>query len=271
MTAAGHVAPVVGVLGLGAYGERLARSLDVPPHRLLLSERGRHSEAVSAQRGCVRLPNAELVRHSDLVFLCVRAEQAQACVEGLPWREGQVLVSTCATVPLLPLAQACRPAAAVRALPLPGGPDGAAGCSILWPGESRVRSLLSALGAVVVLPEEGIFPAACAAACLQSWSHQLAAWTAAWAEGEGLGPREARALVAACLECAGSQLRQDAATPFDDLLAAIATPGGLSEAGLRTLALHGADAAWTAALEAARARALGEHLKIHLAYTLSAN
>ena len=134
-----------------------------------------------------------------------------------------------------------------------------------------MQSLLSALGAVIVLPDERSFTAACAAACLQAWSHQLAAWTAAWAEGEGLGPQEARALVAVCLECAGSQLRQDAATPFDDLLAAIATPGGLSEAGLRTLASHGADAAWTAALEAARARSLGENLDIQLAYTLSAN
>jgi pyrroline-5-carboxylate reductase len=223
----------IGVLGLGAFGSRLAAALAEAGcgDRLLLSARGRLSAATAERLSVPRADNRELVECCGVVFLCVRAEQAQACTTGLPWRAGQVVASTCASLPLAPLAGTCAPATVVRALPLPA--PAARGCSLLWPGEPRVHALLAATGDVLAVADEDGFAASCAGACLYAWSHQLAAWTADWAAAHGLEPAAARSLVAASLEAAGAHLRATAPVPVAALLASIATPGGLSEAGLR--------------------------------------
>ena len=94
---------ILGVLGVGHLAASMLAGFQrsgLGPESILLSPRGK-AAALCARHGFrLAADNRDLVERADIVILAVRPAQAPQVVQDLPWREGQLLISVCAGVPL---------------------------------------------------------------------------------------------------------------------------------------------------------------------------
>ncbi len=248
----------IGVLGIGHLAGYLLRGFlrsGLAPDQLLLSPGGRAAEAAAKHGLAVAADNAELVARSDAVLLCVRPPQAEKALAGLPWRAGQLVVSACAGVPLSLLGPAAAPAEVVRAMPISAAAIGASPTT-LFPERHDARALLERLGPVIALDAEEDFTLATAEMAVYGWVHALIATTADWAQDEGLPPSKARRIAAATFEAAARMVMAEE-RPVGEMVAALATPGGLTEAGLEGLRSRDVEAAWAEACRLALKKMTG--------------
>lgn len=247
----------VGIIGVGHLAgylvEGLAASADAPA--MLLSPRNRTMAKDLAHRfGCrVAADNAAVVAASDIVILATRPADSVTAIGGLPWRPGQPLVSVAAGVPAGRLSAAAPGATVVRALPVASSAAGASPTP-LWPDHAAVRSLLGRLGSVVPLPDESTFDAATTLGAFYAWLHALMAEVEAWCLARGVPPEQTRTLVAGCLTGAAAMASRDPAVPLPAMLTTLATPGGISAAGLSVLETGTGLSDWRTALDAAALR-----------------
>ena len=124
----------------------------------------------------------------------------------------------------------------------------------VFPAGSDADPLLSLLGPVLPMPDEEALDAAVVSAALYGWLHALVAQTAAWTSARGVPPDTARALVAHTVRAAGLMAAEHPDVPLDEMVRTLATPGGITDAGLAVLRERGGLAAWIDACEAARDR-----------------
>lgn len=243
----------LGVLGVGHMGGAIARGLlhaGLAPGRILLAPRGDGAAGLGLEAA---RDNPDLVARADAVFLCVRPPQAAEAIAGLPWRRGQLLISTCAGVPLRTLAAAACAPEIVRAMPMISAAKGASP-TVMFPAHPRAASILGMLGRVTPLGREAELAVATAVAVAFTFCHELVGRTADWAAANGLDPAAARMLPAAHFAAAAAAMGAEDAPPHGAVVAALATPGGLAEAGLEQLRAYDIADAWQAAFDAALAR-----------------
>lgn len=250
--------PVIGVLGVGHIAADLVIGLlraGLPAAELRLSPRGpATAQALHREHGiAVCADNDALVAASDVVLLCVRPKAAATAIAGLPWRAGQLLLSVAAGIPCAALAAAAEPAAVARAMPISAARL-AASPTTLHPDEPRARALLARLGPVLPVADEAVFERATMSAAMYGWVYALLGESIAWLEGAGLDPAQARALATGTFAAAAAMVGAGTA-PVPALLTDLATPGGITEAGLERLRAAGVPDAWRAALEIAMAHA----------------
>ncbi|WP_108659576.1 pyrroline-5-carboxylate reductase family protein [Acuticoccus kandeliae] len=248
----------IGILGVGHLAEALVRGFlrgGIAADRLVLAPRG-HGPALSRTLGLpLAADNAALVEECGTIILAVRPKDAVAAVSGLPWGEGQLLISTCAGVAIDALAEAAAPAGICRVMPLTAAAFGASP-TVLYPDHPDAHALLAHVGPVIPLAAEAEFEVATVSAAAYGWLQAIAAGWIDWQAAAGLDPATARRLAAATLVAAGRNIEGETA-PVDALLAALTTPGGITEAGLQRLQAHEIDAAWVEACEAVRAKLKG--------------
>lgn len=247
---------IIGILGVGHLGKILAEALlraGHPPQDLLLAPRGKSRTLAEAHGMVLAESSADLVARADLVLLAVRPRDAVAAVEGLPWRAGQMLVSACAGVPLAVLRALLPPGVALhRIMPLTAASLGASPTT-LFPPDAGLERLLAAFGPVIVLGSEAQFETATVSAAVYGWVQRLVQLTADWSEARGMAPEAARQLVALTTVAAGRNIA-DNPQPMPQLMAALVTPGGITERGLEVLEQGGALQSWLAACQAVQAR-----------------
>lgn len=246
----------VGILGVGHLAAALAAGLlrsGLEPEQLRLSPRGRARELAERHGLVVAADNRDLVDGAEVVLLAVRPADAAAAVAGLPWREGQVVISACAGVPLAGLAVA--PARAVRAMPLTAAAINASPTACFPPLPAAV-AVLERLGPVVALASEADFEVATVNAAVYGWAQDLIRRTAEWSADQGPQAEAMRRLVALTFVAAG-RLIAEKPEPMTQLLDELVTPGGITELGLDVLAAGGQPALWQAACEAVLARLAG--------------
>jgi pyrroline-5-carboxylate reductase len=248
---------VIGVLGVGHIAADLVVGLlraGTPPGALLLSPRGRETaQALHAAHGIpIAADNAALVAASETVLLCVRPAAALATVAGLPWRRGHLLLSVAAGVARAALAEAAAPAEVVRAMPISAARLGASPTT-LHPDAPRARALLERVGPVLPIADEAAFERATISAAMYGWVFALLGESAAWLETAGLDPAQARALSTGTFAAAAAVIGGDD-RPVAQRLVELATPGGITQAGLDALAHADAWSAWRGAFDAAVTR-----------------
>jgi pyrroline-5-carboxylate reductase len=248
---------IIGFLGVGHIAADLVEGLvraGTPPQTLLLSPRGQDTAGALHRRHAIPVApgNAALVARSDVVVLCVRPAAALPAARGLPWRPGQLLLSVVAGVARAALAEAVAPAEVARAMPISAARLGGSPTT-LHPDEPRAHALLAALGPVLPIADEAAFERASISAAMYGWVHALIGESAAWLGEAGLDPAQARVLAAGTFAAAGNMVAA-AETPVAAMIAALATPGGITEAGLRSLDADRVLPAWRAAFAAAQAR-----------------
>lgn len=239
----------LGILGVGHLATAMIAGLvrsGMPAHSMMLSPRGRAAE-VSTRYGIpVAADNASLVAACDVVILAVRPVSAPAAVAGLPWRDGQVVVSVCAGVPLAQLAVA--PASAARAMPYTAAEIGASP-TVYFPRLPVVHALLERMGPAIPLASEDEFEIATVSAAAYGWAQDLIRRTANWSVAQGGDPTAMRLLVAQTFVAAGRLIAEKSDT-MEKMLEELVTPGGITELGLNTLAAGGQPDIWQKACEA---------------------
>jgi len=257
----------LGILGVGRLAEFLVAGLrrqEGGPEILLSPRNAARAERLAETYGLtIAGDNGELVAVSDLVLLVTRPDQAESAVIGLPWRADRLLINLCAGVPLAVLASPCGPAILARAMPMSAAMIGESP-TCLYPDLAPARALFSRLGPVLALPDEAAFEAASVLGAYYGWVHALIGTVARWTTEAGVDPAAARDLTAHMTCAAADMVREQKHLSFPEILAELATPGGITALGLEILEDGAALDAWQDACEAvfARLRARGENTRV---------
>lgn len=246
---------IIGIIGAGHLGASLVRGLrraNVPGGNLLVAPRGDGPAALARDTGSTLATDAaDLVRRSDIVLVCVRPDQVEPALDGLPWRDNQTVVSTLAAVPLAVISAIVAPARAVRAMPM----TAAAICAsptAFYPGTSDMSDFLALLGPAFAVSREEDLEVSTAGSLLYALSHFAVETTADWLVGKGFTEQSARQHAVAHLAAAAAMMAAD----DHSSLATLATSGGVTEAAMACANGEGLSTAWAAAFHSAHFRIL---------------
>jgi len=241
----------IGFLGVGHLARCLITGFlksSLPAESLLLSPRGQ-APIIAEETGIeLAASNAALIEACDTVILAVRPSSAADAVAGLPWRKDQTLVSACAGVSIADLAARAPSPRIIRIMPVTAAEIGASP-TVCYPASPDISELIARLGPVIPLVREQDFEVATVSAAVYGWVQKLIQVSADWSADRGLAPDAARQLSAGIFSAAG---RMVAASdePMDHLLEHLATPGGITELGLKHLERHEVGEAWSGACDA---------------------
>jgi pyrroline-5-carboxylate reductase len=256
------VSTTVGILGVGHFAQYLVEGLrrggDESPRIVLSPRREGVARALAARypRVEVAADNQAVVDAADVVLLAVRAKDSVPVVNALKWRKGQRLVSMVAGTTIAALA-AASPATIIR------GMASAAiarheSTIVIYPDDPRARALLEPLGPVLVMPDEATLAAASVMYGYYAMLFAVMAEGERWVRDHGATQAAARTIVGWAFRGAGNMLLADPSRALPEIVASLATPGGITEKGLESLEAEGALAAWGRALDAALRRTRGE-------------
>jgi pyrroline-5-carboxylate reductase len=117
--------------------------------------------------------------------------------------------------------------------------------------ETRLLDLLEALGSVYAMPEEDIEAAMAVMSCAPAYVARFAGKLAEAGAGEGLDPELSLELVAETLAGTAEMLAERSPA---EIQAAVAPPGGATEAGLDAMRENGFDESLAAAVQASLER-----------------
>jgi pyrroline-5-carboxylate reductase len=249
----------VGFAGAGNMAGAMARGWaagDGGPEAMLFSDldAGR-AEALAAETGGeTRLDLATLAGDSDVVVLAVKPAALDDAAAALGPGIGPV-ISVLAATPVDRLAEALPGVPLIRVMPnQPVEVRAGVLCYAepqIEPGlAAELLALLGRLGTLVALPEDRLEAAMAVMSCSPAYVAQFAGELAAAGTREGLEPAVSSKLVRQTI--AGTAQLLERRAP-DELVRAVAPPGGATEAGLEALAAGGfgssIDAAVRASLE----------------------
>ncbi len=105
----------VGFLGTGHIAAPMARALATRRHSVIVSSRNESvSAALASEHDSISVAdNQEVLDHSEVVILSLRAQVAQEVLPRLAFRSDQTLISVMAGVTLAELAELCAPASQI--------------------------------------------------------------------------------------------------------------------------------------------------------------
>ena len=151
----------IGFIGTGVIAGAMARGIAGQGYDILVSQRGSAMAArlVDEIADVSMAPNAEVVERSDMVVLCLMADQAEAAVKDLPWRAGQVVLSVMADVTVARVESLVAPAGPVaRTIPLPFIARG--GCPLpVFPASRALEEVFGDRNAVFEVRDEAALEA----------------------------------------------------------------------------------------------------------------
>ena len=245
----------IGILGVGHLAELMVRGLEGSGYDLILSPRNAKIAASLADAfGCkVAASNQDVIDGADGVFVCLPAKTGVNEMSSLKFPAGQPVLSAMAGTGLARLQAAIGPACGAVTM-MPGYANAfGVGPSILFPEDGFWRDFLSKVGPVHGFADETTFTAAAAFGAFSGATFGWMIHLIDWFEDRGLPPETARALVAGTLRGNAEVLLAEK-RPLEEIAGAVATPGGITEMLLATLADRGALAAWDEGLDRVLAR-----------------
>lgn len=235
----------LGVIGVGHLAASILKGLlrvGMSPGEMILSPRGYGATLAERHGFLLAKDNADVVAKSRLVLLAVRPADAPLALDGLPWREDQIVVSACAGVPISQLASAAAPAQIVRIMPLTASEIGASP-TLVYPLRPEIEPYLNAIGSIIELETEDQFEVGTVSAAIYGWAQALVRESSDWSVANGLSEAAARKLVAQTFVASGRMIAESD-EPMDAILESLCTPGGITEAGLVHLQDQRAIDAW---------------------------
>ena len=244
----------IGILGVGHLGGALAEgyaNADMTSD-VILSPRGRErSTLLRSTHGFeVAEDNVALVRACDVVIVSTRPDAVISSIQMLPWREGQVLISGAAGITTGSLRGAVAPADVVRSMPVLASALNQSAVPI-YPENQMAIKALAPLGYVTSIKSEDAFSSVSALGAWFGWLFALAGSTADDLIEAGVDQQTARKVTADMMRAAGAMIADRPDRDPHDTLKNLATPGGITEVGLKTLKDANALEPWGAAMDAA--------------------
>lgn len=221
----------IGILGLGAIASCVARDLAARGHELLVTERSRRrSEVLARDFDSVRVaPPRSIVSESDLLFLGVTGEAAEAALAPLDFSVGQSVVSFMADIGTDELRGMIAPAR-LEATMIPFPWIAQTRSPILVLPETRVlETLFGGRHDVIALPDQGTLDEYLAAQAVVSPALKLAETARTWL-GAGTGDADgAERFLRLLIGSALMARTDDGEFDLANLLNALNTPGGYNQ------------------------------------------
>ena len=248
----------LGIIGAGHLAGFVAEGLrrSCWDGDLLIPARGERAEAFAARHRATVMADAQaVIQGADAVLVAVRPAQIKAALAGTKWPEGRQLISAMAGVKIAALQALAPGAKIIRSMPISAATLGASPTPV-FPRDEAAEALLARLGPVIPMESEAALEAASANAAAYGWYFRLIARMIAANEATGLAPAEAKRIAVETIRAAAEvALASDA--PAEDIIAALATPGGITAQGLEVLEKADAFAPWDGAFAAVAARVKG--------------
>lgn len=244
---------IVGFVGSGNMAAAMARGWSGEFERMLFSDSGSgRAAALAEELGGEAASNAEIGGRADLVVLAVkpaRLEEAAVELQG-----ARLVVSLLGVTPLATVAAAFPDAAAVRVMPNVAVEVRRGVLCLAGPAPAALREKLQLLGHVVEIPDEQFDAATAVMGCAPAYLALAVEALADAGAAAGLDEALARELV---VETTAGTAELLAIRHPADVRAAVASPGGSTEAGLEALEREGARRAFEAAVRASLERMRG--------------
>jgi len=237
----------VGILGVGHLTSHIVPGLisALPSLEILLSPRSAaRADTLAREFGlAIASDNDDLVGSCDCILIGTRPHQTVDAISGLPWHEGQTVISLCAGLERVTIAPHLNGATLVRAMPVIAAQFGDSP-TCMFPENAVAQRLFDACGTAIVLDTEESFDVATVNACFASWLIELMARMQAWNEAHGLEPETARPLATFMTRAAGKTAIGRADVTLDALMDELTLDGSVTGAGLDRLRAEGAIDAW---------------------------
>ena len=251
----------IGFIGVGHLSAYLIRGLRAaaPDLQLYYSDPypARAKKLAEQYGGEVVPDNQVAVDRAEAVILAVRPMDVVTAIQDLIFRSDQTLISVAAGVPIETMRPHAHPAEVVRSLPI--------SCSainlsptLIYPESKRARWLFDLLGRAHLLPNEEMFATITALGGYYAWIFALMDETVEWAVESGMPDDTARNIVAETIRGAAGMALDQRDITLRDIWTTLATPGGISEQGLKILHKRKSLDAWREALEAVAKRMRGD-------------
>jgi len=235
---------VVGILGCGKIGScigrgyaSLASGLKEKPSRILVSPRSADKAALLASEFpdlvTIASSNEEVVSGSDIIYIGLLPPVARETLPKMPFREGQLVISTMAAVDIQEvLSLTSMPAhRVVRTVPLPSCAR-QSGPILMHPPNAEAEAVLNIIGAPVACANEAdMKPLVCLTGHISSF-YELMRVSQDFFVKEGVDPAVARTYVSSFY----TSLAEAAVISNDSLhemCEEACTPGGINEQAMK--------------------------------------
>ena len=245
---------VIGFCGSGSMAAAMARGWAEDTDGMLFTDSGsgRAGDLAAEVGGEALDSNAELAERADLLVLAVKpARLAEAAAE---LAGAETVVSLLGATPLERLEAAFPVADVIRVMPNVAVEVRRGVLCVTGAESPQAREMLGLLGHVVDLPDEAFDAATAVMGCAPAYLALAVEALADAGADAGLDPELARELVVETTAGSAELLRIRHPA---DVRAAVASPGGSTEAGLDALEAEGAREAFEAAVRASLERMEG--------------
>jgi pyrroline-5-carboxylate reductase len=265
MAAASALVPeTIGVIGVGTISSAAVRGLSErsgtsAPAFVLSPRNAAKAQALDDAYAKVEVAkdNQAVVDACDCVLLAVLPRQAEAVCKPLKFREGQLVVSLMAGVPLESVRAWCGPADCALACPLPAIAEGA-GTTIVTPPEPRTIAIFERLGKAVPVATEDQFKRLQAMTCLMGDLYQRQLSAQDWLTSHGVAADAAAAYVGGVFHTMTHDAQHAGPATLAELVAE-QTPGGMNEMVISEQRTDGAYASLGHSLDSVYSRLNGAH------------
>ena len=228
----------VGIIGVGHLATYLVEGIKraKPELEVVLSEYlGDFTKQLVEQYGATPVPtNQDVANAVDLVIVSTRPQDIVSACKSVSFRPGTTVVSTAAGITLDLLQPVSSPASTVRAMPITCAALNLSP-TLLYPENNAARELFELLGTVHVLSEEGQFTPASVISAYYGWVYALLDETVKWTTDAGVPAKIAKDLVLETTRGACAMGLDRSNSELSELLESLATPGGITRLGLKTL------------------------------------
>lgn len=192
--------------------------------------------------------NQDVVDQTEIVFLCLPTSIVEKAVGMLRFEPHHRVLSAIAGMPYGMLRELVAPGEAISIM-LPGAPSRVGdGLTLVYPETRAVKTLLELFGPVHFCGTQEEYRRTAVFGGLSGCLFHLAHNLDAGLRHLDIDGRAARCLVAEAFRGVGSAYSSESGMPVDDLVAGVATKGGMTMEGLKHLLEHGNAEAWRGAL-----------------------
>lgn len=242
---------IVGFVGAGSMAAAMARGLVGEAEGMLFTDSGsgRATDLARELGGEAVGSNRELAERADLVVLAVKPANLEEAADELG--AAKAMLSLLGATSLDRVGSLFPEAEVARAMPNLAVEVRRGVLCVAGSLDAEVRGLLEVLGHVVELPDSKLDAATAVMGCAPAYLALAVEAIAAAGAAAGLEEELARELVVETTAGTAELLRERHPA---DLRAAVASPGGSTEAGLEALEREGARGAFEAAVRASLER-----------------
>ncbi|MEL7462805.1 MAG: pyrroline-5-carboxylate reductase dimerization domain-containing protein [Pseudomonadota bacterium] len=240
----------LGIIGVGHLAGFIAEGLRNAGWDGALIVPDRPSAAGFADRfgAEIAATTQDVVGGADALLVAVRPAQVEDALTDLDWPEGRLLISAMAGVKIARLAALAPGARILRAMPISAATIGASPTPV-FPRDGEAEALLALIGAVIPMESEAMLEAASANAAAYGWHFRLIDGLVKANLEAGLSDEAAKRMTMETLVAAGRVALNSEKSP-EDILNALATPGGITAQGLAILDEANAFPPWSDAFAA---------------------